>query len=156
MCRFRQSIFTCNHTQPSPSRIISCPTQQAYEAGKFPSPCGVAKTHACTTIRAERLCDSCAARKERLDNRFSDVRTRIAGLRKHLGEAYGECLKHVDGVDGAGQGKGASGSGKSGEKREGEAAKGQDEKAVDDPVEAFLKMKRNEKYAHLMMLGSYY
>lgn len=91
----------------------------------------------------------------------------MAGLRQHLDEAYGECLKHVDGVGEEGMGKGENkksesgntvtkgkdGRGKSQNRKGG---KEQEEEVVDDPVEAFLKMKRNEKYAHLMMLGSYY
>ncbi|KAI1184536.1 hypothetical protein F5B17DRAFT_78405 [Nemania serpens] len=164
MCRYRQSIFTCNHTQPSPSRIITCSTQQAFESGRSSSPCGVAKTHACTTIRVPKLCEPCAAQKARLDSRFSDVRTRMAGLRRHLDEAYGECLRHVDGVGEEGVGKGKEKKNEKNESEIREAMKGcgkegkeGDEVVVDeDPVEAFLKMKRNEKYSHLMMLGSYY
>lgn len=90
----------------------------------------------------------------------------MAGLRRHLDEAYGECLRHVDGVgaDGPGGkaekekenrieiGEGPKGRGKG--KRDEGGKKGEDAVA-DDPVAAFLKMKRNEKYAHLMMLGTY-
>jgi len=111
-----------------------------------------------------------------MDERFRDVKSKMAELRQHLEEAYGECLKHVEEAgllstsptpssssfssslssSLGGEGKknhhclenGRGGINSSSERNG-------DEEAVLDPVAAFLKMKMNEEHSHLMMLGSF-
>ncbi|KAI1739618.1 hypothetical protein F4680DRAFT_422162 [Xylaria scruposa] len=58
----------------------------------------------------------------------------MAELRQHLDEKYNDCMKHID-----------EASLKS-------SSEGEEKEAM-SPVEAFLKAKKNEKHAHLMMLG---
>ncbi|KAI1171600.1 hypothetical protein F4777DRAFT_593701 [Nemania sp. FL0916] len=137
MCRYRQTLFQCNHTLRAAAPFQICAQQQA-EPQQY---CGEALVHPCSTIRANQACDVCAARKNATDGRLSEVKARIQAMRQHLNITYGECLRHVNE---AGVGADA-----------GKEVKTEDVKAEkeEDPVQAFLKMKRTEKYAHLTMLG---
>ncbi|KAI0802141.1 hypothetical protein GGR55DRAFT_667021 [Xylaria sp. FL0064] len=112
MCRYRRSMWSCNHSQLS------------------------AEPHATySTIRIARLCGCCGTKKASLDKQFSDVKARMATLKQHLDEKYGDCVKHVN----------EAGL---------ELNDGENTKKV-DPIAEFLRMKRNEKYSNLMMLGNY-
>ncbi|KAI1426505.1 hypothetical protein F5Y12DRAFT_742427 [Xylaria sp. FL1777] len=119
-----------------------CPAQRDYISGTSAEPCDEIKTHTCSTIRVTQLCESCGQRKTTLDRRLSGVKTKMAELRQHLTEAYGDCVKHVY---------------EAGLEEEANAKDG-NERGADvikiDPIQEFLRMKRNEKHSHLMMLGS--
>ncbi|KAI0183421.1 hypothetical protein EV127DRAFT_489881 [Xylaria flabelliformis] len=136
MCRYRRSIYLCNHTQLSAEPFVLCSTQQDYISGKISEPCDMAQIHTCTTIRVRQLCQQCDDKKAATDSRISEVKSKMAELRQHLNEKYADCMKHIDEEEASL--KSAS---------EGE------EKETMSPVEAFLKAKKNEKHAHLMMLG---
>ncbi|KAI0398972.1 hypothetical protein F4802DRAFT_83279 [Xylaria palmicola] len=155
MCRYRKSIFQCNCTQLSPEALTLCAVQQAYLAGGATEPCGLVTSHTCATVRVPRLCGTCGAKKAALDRTFAEVKRRMAGLRRHLDESYGDCMKHMDESFGERKGKGkGKGKEKKTEKEKGETATKAETEPV-DPVEAFLRKKRAEKHANLMMLGSY-
>ncbi|KAI0543980.1 hypothetical protein F4679DRAFT_66138 [Xylaria curta] len=134
MCRYRRSIYLCNHTQLSAEPFVICSAQQDYISGATSQPCEIAQIHTCSTIRVRQLCQQCDDKKVAQDSRISEVKSKMAGLRQHLNEKYDDCMKHID-----------EASPKS--SNEGE------EKEAMSPEEAFLKAKKNEKHAHLMMLG---
>lgn len=147
MCRYRKTLFLCNHSALSSAPQIPCATHLAHTSSPLTSPpCTTASTHACSTVRVSRLCGSCSDKKQSTDRRLSEVKVRIAGLRDRLSEVYGDCARHLDevGVEVEGvHGKSGSEGGSEGMKEEEE-----------DPVQAFLRKKRAEKDSHLMMLGS--
>lgn len=64
-------------------------------------------------------------------------------LRQHLDDTYDNVMKHIDEADLKPESEGDAKS---------DEAKDTDAKL--DPVAAFLKAKKNEKYSHLMMLGT--
>ncbi|KAI1304836.1 hypothetical protein F5Y03DRAFT_406819 [Xylaria venustula] len=139
MCRYRRSMFLCNHSQLSAAPQWFCSAQRDYVAGKSDQPCDEVGTHTCSTIRVPQLCVSCGTRKATLDQRLSEVKSKMAELKQHLNESYGECVKHVfeAGLESEVKTKGDE----------------KDSKKA-DPVAEFLKMKRSEKHANLMMLGN--
>ncbi|KAI0869405.1 hypothetical protein GGS24DRAFT_505788 [Hypoxylon argillaceum] len=144
MCLYRQSIFTCNHTQQHRTPFAPCAAQQAFLAGSpVAVQCTVKKTHTYNTVRIGRLCDVCEAKKVALDRQLSDVRAKMGVLREHLDEAYDGCMKQLDEA-------GIKDVKTEGKEKGNEKSENEDEL---DPVQAFLKSKRNEKYSHLMMLG---
>ncbi|KAI2623658.1 hypothetical protein GGS21DRAFT_533606 [Xylaria nigripes] len=145
MCRYRKSIFLCNHSQFPAEPLSICPEQQGYLAGTVAQPCKVVSTHGCSTIRISRLCQCCHIKQVSLDTTFMNLKGKISELRQHLDEAYGDCIKHVDEA-------GLEPEKKPSDAKEDPKAKKEGDKEI-DPVVAFLKMKRNEKYSHLMMLG---
>ncbi|KAI0098996.1 hypothetical protein GGR51DRAFT_536466 [Nemania sp. FL0031] len=126
MCRYRRSIFRCNHTLRPSEPFLTCPMQKEYLAGLVSTPCDIVDTHRCSTIRFDRMCPRCESSKRKLDKRLSDVRSRIAGLRQHMQEAYGDRLKVEEGT--------------------GEKGEHKEEVKKLDPMQEFLKSKRDEKY----------
>ncbi|KAI1346466.1 hypothetical protein F5Y01DRAFT_319755 [Xylaria sp. FL0043] len=134
MCRYRRSMWLCNHSQLSAEPHALCAVQRDYISGERHEPCYEVNTHTYSTIRIGRLCGRCGTRKASLDKQFSDVKARMATLKQHLDEKYGDCIKHVN----------EAGL---------ELDDGESTEKV-DPVTEFLRMKRNEKYANLMMLGN--
>ncbi|KAF2964424.1 hypothetical protein GQX73_g9149 [Xylaria multiplex] len=84
-------------------------------------------------------------KKTTLDRKLSDVKEKIAELKIHLNDTYGDCLKHV---------KEAGLELETKPEDEGNPKNGEDAKPKKiDPVQAFLDMKMKEEHAHLMMLG---
>ncbi|KAI1327105.1 hypothetical protein F5Y16DRAFT_399654 [Xylariaceae sp. FL0255] len=143
MCRYRKSIFLCNHAQVSAEPLIVCEVQSQYLASSpFPivEPCDITETHARNTIRVTTLCAECEKRNTNVEQRFLDVKKKMAELRVHLNEAYDHCMTHLDEA------------GLTAEEKEKESR--EEEKDEDDPIKAFLKKKMTEKHSHLMMLGS--
>ncbi|KAI0394747.1 hypothetical protein F5Y17DRAFT_240615 [Xylariaceae sp. FL0594] len=104
MCHYRRFIFTCNHGQISSEPMILCanakkdtsPFSSSSPKPEQPTTCEEISTHARSTVRVPRPCDVCARKKAATDAVFADVKARLTDLRKHLEEAYGECLKHMD------------------------------------------------------------
>lgn len=143
MCRYRKSIFLCNHSQLSAEPHTICAAQRDYMSGRSAEACDEINTHTRTTLRISKLCDRCGTKKATLDRRLSDVKTKMAELRQHLTEAYGDCVKHVyeAGLEPGVKMEDAKSAGDAGPKKS-------------DPVEEFLRMKRTEEHSHLMMLGS--
>ncbi|KAI3332248.1 hypothetical protein HD806DRAFT_546400 [Xylariaceae sp. AK1471] len=146
MCRYRKSLFLCNHSQLSQEPFIICAAQRDYLSGTAAEPCDTVKTHSCSTIRVPRLCEHCENKKITTEQRFTDVKTKMAELRQHLDRMYGDCMKHVEGAGLEPEAKPSDGDG--GGKEE------EDRKEEFDPVEEFLRKKMNEKHSHLMMLGN--
>ncbi|KAH8163507.1 hypothetical protein CIB48_g4745 [Xylaria polymorpha] len=122
MCRYRRSIYSCNHTQLSTEPFVICSLQKDYLSGASTEPCNVADTHTCSTIRVWSLCPVCEDTRGELDRRLDE---------------------HIDEADLKPESEGDAKS---------DEAKDTDAKL--DPVAAFLKAKKNEKYSHLMMLGT--
>ncbi|KAI1128587.1 hypothetical protein F5Y10DRAFT_291859 [Nemania abortiva] len=136
MCRYRKSIFLCNHTRQSTAPFVTCHLQQDYLAGSVSDPCETVSTHSCSTIRLPQLCPSCKARKGVADKRLSNVRAKIAEIRQQLEDKYGDNWKCIDEagikMDGVEELSKKGGDGKGDKKL--------------DPVQEFLRSKRNEKY----------
>ncbi|RWA09560.1 hypothetical protein EKO27_g5545 [Xylaria grammica] len=145
MCRYRKSIFLCNHTQISAEPLTLCSAQKDYGCGKASEPCDAVSTHTLGTIRIPHLCERCSTIKTVQDRRLAEVKEKMAELRQHLEQAYGDCIKHASeaGLPAA------KPENEGNPESEGATKLGE----VDDPVEAFLKMKMNEKYSHLMVLS---
>ncbi|TRX89328.1 hypothetical protein FHL15_009765 [Xylaria flabelliformis] len=95
----------------------------------------MAQIHICSTIRVRQLCQQCDGKKAATDSRLSKVKSKMTELRQHLNEKYDDCMKHID------------------EEASLKSSSEEEEKETMSPVEAFLKAKKNEKHAHLMMLG---
>jgi hypothetical protein len=149
MCRYRKSLFLCNHSQLCQDPFIICSAQRDFVSGAATEPCDVIKTHSCSTIRVSRLCEYCEEKKITTDQRFTNVKSRMAALRKHLDKIYGDCVKHVEeaGLEPVEKSSDVGvlhGRGKEDREREREL----------DPVEEFLRKKMSEKHSHLMMLGT--
>ncbi|KAI1819984.1 hypothetical protein F4861DRAFT_534033 [Xylaria intraflava] len=165
MCRYRKSVFLCNHTQLSAEPLSLCLAQQKYLSGLVSEPCSVVNTHGCSTIRLSKDCEPCTIKYASLDKTLSALKEKIAELRQHLDDAYGCCMKHVDEAGLKPEAKpdtkpeakpDAKPDAKPGGKEEAQEnpkTEGDGEEEV-DPVARFLKMKMNEKYSHLMMLGN--
>ncbi|KAI1754044.1 hypothetical protein F4782DRAFT_545382 [Xylaria castorea] len=143
MCRYRRSIYSCNHAQLSAEPFVTCSTQQEYMSGANGKPCNVVDSHTCSTIRIRHLCQQCEDKKVTLDSRLSQAKSKMAELRQHLNETYENCMRQIDEA-------GLKSASEACEKSEGE-----EEKKAVSPVEAFLRAKKKEKHAHLMMLGTY-
>ncbi|GAW11945.1 hypothetical protein ANO14919_012980 [Xylariales sp. No.14919] len=145
MCRYRKSIFLCNHTQISAEPHTLCSAQKDYRRGKASEPCDEVSTHTLSTIRIPHLCEGCSTTKTAQDQRLAEVKKKMAELRQHLEQAYGDCMKHVS----------EAGLLEAKPENEGnqESEGSTKPNEVGDPVEAFLKMKMNEKYSHLMVLS---
>jgi hypothetical protein len=151
MCRYRKSLFLCNHSQLSQEPFIICAAQQDHLSRTAAEPCGTIETHGCGTIRVSHLCGYCAAKRITVDRRFENVKVKMADLRRHLDEVYGDCMKHLDeaGLEFGTQPGDMEGGGNS------RTGGGEEErKQSEDPVQEFLSRKMNEKYSHLMMLSS--
>ncbi|TGJ87461.1 hypothetical protein E0Z10_g1261 [Xylaria hypoxylon] len=143
MCIYKKSIFLCNHTLLSAEPHAICSIQQEYLAGEASEPCDVSYTHSLSTIRiSSRQCESCETKKTALDRRLLGVKEKMAELRQHLNESYGDCMKHVEDAGLKPE-------------DEGDSKSEEDTRPKEvDPVEAFLTMKMKEEHAHLMILGS--
>ncbi|KAI0533621.1 hypothetical protein GGR58DRAFT_101171 [Xylaria digitata] len=145
MCIYRKSLFLCNHSQLSVEPQVPCPAHKDYLSGNARESCNKIQTHSLSTIRVSRLCEGCRTKKTTLDRRLSNVKEKIAELRKHLDNTYGDCMKHVRD---AGLELETKPEDEGNLKNEGDT---KSEKV--DPVQAFLEMKMKEKHSHLMMLG---
>ncbi|KAI0521303.1 hypothetical protein F5B22DRAFT_644028 [Xylaria bambusicola] len=142
MCRYRKSVFQCNHSQVSPRPQKPCQDQLDFIAGKRTEPCETVTTHISTTVRVPQLCEDCESRKTRIDGKLSNVKTKMNELKRQLSEAYGDCVKHVSE-------SGLESEAKVEDEKDGSEA----EPGQLDPEE-FLRRVRNEEHSHLMMLGS--
>ncbi|KAI1434709.1 hypothetical protein GGR50DRAFT_390367 [Xylaria sp. CBS 124048] len=148
MCRYRKSIYLCNHSQLAAEPLQICSKQREYTSGLVSEPCQIRLTHLCSTIRVPLLCERCHAKQIPLDQKFATVKEKMSELRRHLEVAYDDCMKHVDEA------------GLKSEAKPTPVIKRQQKIKVDDkeldPVTQFLKMKMREKYSELMMLGNAY
>ncbi|KAI1412159.1 hypothetical protein F5Y13DRAFT_200152 [Hypoxylon sp. FL1857] len=133
MCPYRRTIYQCNHSVVNPSPIGICEFQANYESGHGSEPCNIVQTHGRNNIRVNHLCPDCYQRKETTDRQFSSVKTRLSKLRKELEKKYGQCMTHLD---------------EAGLEPEKPASP---EKPKPNPAQEFLKNKRLESDAHLMM-----
>ncbi|KAI0204896.1 hypothetical protein F4808DRAFT_456640 [Astrocystis sublimbata] len=146
MCRYRKSMYSCNHSIVSAEPFTLCPIQKDYISGKSAEPCDMVQTHLCSTIRISKPCESCGKARDTLNTRLSDAKKKMAELRQRLG--LSEATSSSNQSEGDGDDKKSEGEGSDKEKEK-ELEK---EKEV-DPVHAFLERKKTEKHAHLMMLG---
>ncbi|KAI1142158.1 hypothetical protein F5Y05DRAFT_369941 [Hypoxylon sp. FL0543] len=132
MCPYRKTIYQCNHSTVNPSPIGICQSQADYESGQRLYPCNRVYTHGRNNIKVSTLCPNCHQRKETTDRQFVSVKTRLSELRAELEKKYGRCMAHLD-----------------------EAGLEPEEKPSSrkepDPAQEFLKKKRLETDAHLMM-----
>ncbi|KAJ3569758.1 hypothetical protein NPX13_g5968 [Xylaria arbuscula] len=92
-----------------------------------------------TTVRIDQLCEKCQTRKTKLDGTLSGVKSKMNDLKEQLSGAYGDCVKHVL---------------ESGLETQGDDNKQEEEDLCKLDPEEFIRRKRAEKDAHLMMLGS--
>ena len=138
MCRYRKSIFLCNHSQVFAHPQKACQDQLDFLEGKNVTPCTKVFTPLSTTVRVQSLCEQCKSRKTEIDGKLSGVKSKMNELKQQLSAAYGDCVKHVY--------------------ESGLESQGVDEKDEECPgkldPEEFLRRKRAEDDAHLMMLGS--
>ncbi|KAI0841030.1 hypothetical protein F5Y06DRAFT_294298 [Hypoxylon sp. FL0890] len=136
MCPYRKTVYQCNHSVVSPSPIGICELQRDYESGQRSDPCNLVQTHGRNNIRVPCLCPNCHQRKKIVDRQFVSVKTRLAELRKELEKKYDQCMTHLD-----------------------EAGLEPEENSPSrnepDPAQEFLKKKRLENDAHLMMFWDY-
>ncbi|KAI1269277.1 hypothetical protein F5Y18DRAFT_415069 [Xylariaceae sp. FL1019] len=172
MCRYRKSLFICNHAQIAPERMITCALQKDFQNGEIANGCEVVETHPRNTIRVSTLCANCSAKKDTTDATFKEIKEKMAIMRKHLDESYDGCMKALDEVGLEPERKPenkpeskpediseskpeskleevvpcADGVGSEPEKT--------DDSEDSDPVKAFLRRKMTEEHSHLMMLGS--
>ncbi|KAI5926131.1 hypothetical protein F4810DRAFT_579622 [Camillea tinctor] len=161
MCRYRKSLYMCNHSQISAEPMAACQAQREYTSGTAKEPCDRVETHPRDTIRVGLLCPPCRDKKSTLDKQLDVVKSRMAELRKYLDESYGDCMKHLDEAGLEPEEKPSNGKSTTttttAETRKGKG-KGKDpepakeEKAV-DPVQEFLRKKMMDTDAHLMMLS---
>ncbi|OTB00046.1 hypothetical protein M426DRAFT_26941 [Hypoxylon sp. CI-4A] len=198
MCHYKKTTYQCNHTFTNPLPLRICQRRRDFGAGLEAAPCGEVATHARNNVRVPRPCRRCRERKQSLDARLGDVKSRMAGLRLELElrTRYQKCReRHLDEVGVVdcddGSKKAESESDSSSKSREGEGKEGEEggeegkekKKEVDlhhvleeiaarngtttsevvdgdnddddDPTAEFLKKKRLEKHAQLMMFWDY-
>ncbi|KAI1470423.1 uncharacterized protein F4812DRAFT_417465 [Daldinia caldariorum] len=135
MCHHRKTIYKCNHTDVDPPALRACETQHNHETGLSSEPCNVIERW--SNVKVPRLCPSCRETK-----------------------SHGKCVSHMDE---AGlkteerQDDNASPESKEMAAAEPESAgiaPGEPTQTV-DPVEEFLRKKKEENDAHLMMISDY-
>ncbi|RYC60037.1 hypothetical protein CHU98_g6155 [Xylaria longipes] len=142
MCRYRRSIYSCNHIHLSSEPFLTCSAQQDYISGASTEPCNIAETHTCSTVRQWYLCKFCEDKKTTLDGRLSEIKSKMTELRQHLDETYDNVMKNID-------------EARLKPESEGDATSEEaEEKKALDPVQAFLKAKKSEKHSQFMMLGT--
>ncbi|KAF3067475.1 hypothetical protein GL218_08659 [Daldinia childiae] len=159
MCHHRKIIYQCNHTAMDPSPLKVCEVQRDYESGSSPGSCEVVETHGLSNFRVPRFCSPCHDKKTSLDSRISQAKSLIADLKKQLSESYGQCVLHMEEAGLESEKKQETTLEVSKEATTVES--GSDDNDPDetmekiDPVEEFLKKKKQESYAHLMMISDY-
>ncbi|KAI0020591.1 hypothetical protein F4780DRAFT_366875 [Xylariomycetidae sp. FL0641] len=144
MCKYRKSLYACNHAQVCSEPFIACQAQKDHLSGESSEPCDIVETHGRSTIKISKMCAYCEEKKVTLDQQFDHVKGRMADLRKQLEKSYENCMKHLDDV------------GLEPEKKPdsvGSTEQSSEEEEL-DPVQAFLKKKMADPDSHLMMLGS--
>ncbi|KAI1081749.1 hypothetical protein F5B20DRAFT_569663 [Whalleya microplaca] len=136
MCLHPKSMYQCNHAVIGSEPLRLCQEQQAYLSGSAKKPCDEVETHPRTTIRLPKLCSSCEDKKVTINQQLDLVKARMAKLREHLDESYNKCMSHLDEVG-----------------LEPERKPGAEIETPVDPVQEFLRKKRLEGDAHLMMFS---
>ncbi|KAI0151744.1 hypothetical protein GGR57DRAFT_503673 [Xylariaceae sp. FL1272] len=156
MCRYRKSLFLCNHAQIAPERLTPCAVQKDFQAGLTCDSCDTIETHPRNTIRVCRLCGNCGDKKGTTDARFKEIKEKMAIMRKHLDESYDGCMKALDEVGLEPESKPDSTPEiiVTPADEEGHVEDKQKEVKEIDPVKEFLRKKMTEEHSHLMMLGS--
>ncbi|KAH9908723.1 hypothetical protein F4778DRAFT_361653 [Xylariomycetidae sp. FL2044] len=154
MCPYSKSLYQCNHFRVASESLRACPAQKEFLAGRIRDHCDVVETHPRNTIRVPQLCEACAAKKTTADQRFAQVKARMAALRTHLDESYANCMRHLDEAGlgpedkpGAPEMVGGCGATTT-------MAEDRGPECEVDPVQAFLRKKMAESDAHLMMFHS--
>ncbi|KAI1379398.1 hypothetical protein F4677DRAFT_408868 [Hypoxylon crocopeplum] len=157
MCPHRKTVYQCNHSVVSRAPIQTCQAQRDYQSGRRSLPCYKVTTHGRSSIRVSILCPYCHDRKAKLEKSFDNVKSRIATLRGHLEETYGQCLSHLDeaGVE-LEKISSSPGTATDAELREGDRSDNARSTAVDktemrNSEREFMRKKRLEIDAHLMM-----
>ncbi|KAI0111939.1 hypothetical protein F4814DRAFT_460938 [Daldinia grandis] len=157
----RQSYFAC-YQDPNPSPLKACEARRDHESEPSSGPCNVVETHGWSNFKIPRLCSPCHGKKASLDSRLTKAKALIAELKKQLSESYGQCVLHMD----------EAGLECEKKKKEKETtpvvlkkAASVESDSVDDtsdetmekidPVGEFLRKKKQETYAHLMMISDY-
>ncbi|KAI1107003.1 hypothetical protein F4804DRAFT_329750 [Jackrogersella minutella] len=133
MCLYRKALYQCNHSIIGITPLGVCPTQKDYESGVRSEACNIVETQPRNTVKVPRLCTSCHERKVALDQQFDSVKKRLAKLKEELKERHHLCVEHLNDVGLEPEERLPSSDG------------------LPDPIEEFLKKKRLEKDAHLMM-----
>ncbi|KAI1403416.1 hypothetical protein F4819DRAFT_506328 [Hypoxylon fuscum] len=164
MCLYSKTIYQCNHSANSPSPFQACHLQQEFELGLLALPCDEVTTHGRNTVRIPQLCQYCHEKKISVERRFNYAKNRLAELRKHLEETYGECMRHLDevGVEPVSPSSETSSETSSSSNTtyttvESEASDTNSSETSAsteddlDPVQEFLRKKMLESDAHLMM-----
>ncbi|KAK6957432.1 hypothetical protein Daesc_000217 [Daldinia eschscholtzii] len=158
------TIYQCNHVVVDPSPLRACEARRNYESGLSAKPCDVVETHGLSNVKVPRLCPPCHDKKSSLDTQLVRVKSLIADLKKELSESYGKCLSHMDDAGLKSEKKQDDSSSKSEEAttvEPGSAGVDPDEimEKIDpaeiDPIEEFLRKKKQESDAHLMMISDY-
>ncbi|KAJ2987677.1 hypothetical protein NUW58_g4372 [Xylaria curta] len=144
MCIYRKFVFLCNHTQLYPEAYLICTAQEERLSKGRTGPCDEVSTHRASTFRIMKTCEQCEDKKKTTERQFSNVKQKMAVLRQHLEETYSDCMKHLDEV--------GLKLDEEDEKDEKNEKSEESEVKEIDPTEAFLQMKKKEKYSHLMML----
>ncbi|KAI2473060.1 hypothetical protein F4781DRAFT_381705 [Annulohypoxylon bovei var. microspora] len=140
MCPFRKTIYQCNHSVISPLPLQPCQEQKDYKSGLRSEPCTTTETHRRNNIKVPHLCPPCHERKITIDKQFDSVKERLAKLKEELKKKHDQCLDHLDeaGLH----------------PKEGSPSSSPPNPSI-DAAEEFLKKKRQEEHAHLMMFWDY-
>ncbi|KAI0011286.1 hypothetical protein F4779DRAFT_637447 [Xylariaceae sp. FL0662B] len=137
MCVYRKSLYQCNHAVIGSEPLQICPAQQAYLSDASQKPCEEINTHGRASIKIPKLCTYCEDKKVTIDQQLDHVKARLAQLRAHLDATYDQCMSHLDEV-------GLKPENKPGAQTE----------TLVDPVQEFLRKKKLESDAHLMMFSN--
>ncbi|KAI1456012.1 hypothetical protein F4805DRAFT_476441 [Annulohypoxylon moriforme] len=146
MCQYSRVIYQCNHSTVSPTPSQPCQAQADYESGKTPEPCTIVESHARINVKIPSLCDTCHEKKKKTDAQFASIRERLAIMKELLRVKHDQCQEHLEEV------------GVQSEEGESSVTPESIESCIDGltSLEAFLKKKMEEEYAHMMMLSDYY
>ncbi|KAI2781089.1 hypothetical protein F4815DRAFT_498813 [Daldinia loculata] len=159
MCHHRKIIYQCNHTAIDPSPLKACEVRQDCESGLTSGSCDVVETHGRSNFKVPRLCSPCHDKKTSLDSRLSRAKSLIAGLKKQLSESYGQCVLHMDeaGLESEKKEEATLVVLKKATTVESDSVGDDPDETMEkvDPVEEFLRKKKQESYAHLMMISDY-
>ncbi|KAI1775264.1 hypothetical protein F4818DRAFT_441362 [Hypoxylon cercidicola] len=98
MCTHSKTIYQCNHSQTSPYPCKPCSRQHEFKAGLRKLPCDEVWTHGRNNFRVAQDCQYCQDKKTSLSRRFDYAKMRLADLRRQLEKSYGECMKHLEDV----------------------------------------------------------
>ncbi|KAI1660824.1 hypothetical protein F4813DRAFT_386235 [Daldinia decipiens] len=159
MCHHRKIIYQCNHTAIDPSPLKVCEVRRDHESGLTSGSCDVVETHGWSNFKVPRLCSLCHDKKTSLDNRLSRAKSLIADLKKQLTESYDQCVLHMDeaGLESEKKQEPSLVVPEKAATVESDSVDNDPEETMEkiDPVEEFLKKKKQESYAHLMMISDY-